>query len=720
MQDKEQSQASYSGGELIAAFIEKRLSDNLKAFKEHLPDIYDVFKNYQEERFYLIYDDHGNINLFDKKSEVTLYSNPVADTLNNLSEYEKKPVQRPYFIASADAKTKDEVNYIHSDIVKKLASEQFGVLKSIAANMIGNMAPMSQSNNQWFNSDSELPGFINALFCFSSGVGFDVEKLYLERDIKHFYLVEPDLDVFYASLQLVDWAAIIKKSIDKGFAINFIIDDSHDKLIESISVIVSKSGRHNVAGSYLYSSFYLAEYKSLFERLKSAISYSYLAGFGFYDDSRYSLAHTVGNISNGIPLLASNRKLSKNYGQSKLPVMIIGNGPSLDKSIDYIKEHQKNFVVVSCGSALRALIVNDVMPDFHVELERTASIPHWIKKSGQGIDGFFDKLKKITLIQVSQVHPDVAGLFGNAGMVLKDIETGSSFVHKAFSGKGAAILPRLAPTCVHSAITSMLVLGFKNLYLFGVDMGSIDPEKHHSRDSSYQYLKKERTEKFNFKKATEVYPSNFGDKEVFSTGLYPMFKRELESVVSGWKYTFQNTINVSNCSDGAKLEGIEAIEASSIPLVSEDECVNKSKIIRDVFDSHFSLTISAEEKQLESSLQEMKEAVSRACKYAEDLITPISNVTDAFYVVDKFTTDFHSAHVLEDSFAWVYSIFDGSLLYLLSIINSTAMLPATEAEKVEVVNKQFDLLKQFFRMVDKDFSENCLEWDKESRYSLFE
>ena len=47
MQDNRNAHG-FSDQELIAAFIEKRLTDNLAAFKEHLPDVYEVFNSYQE------------------------------------------------------------------------------------------------------------------------------------------------------------------------------------------------------------------------------------------------------------------------------------------------------------------------------------------------------------------------------------------------------------------------------------------------------------------------------------------------------------------------------------------------------------------------------------------------------------------------------------------------------------------------------------------------
>lgn len=50
------NQHGFSDQELVAAFIEKRLTDNIAALKKYVPDIYVRFKEYQEERFFLTYE----------------------------------------------------------------------------------------------------------------------------------------------------------------------------------------------------------------------------------------------------------------------------------------------------------------------------------------------------------------------------------------------------------------------------------------------------------------------------------------------------------------------------------------------------------------------------------------------------------------------------------------------------------------------------------------
>ncbi len=714
------NQHGFSDQELVAAFIEKRLTDNIAALKKYVPDIYERFKEYQEERFFLTYDQDGDINLFDRDQGKMLYSsNAVQQCLDNLERYRSQPAQRPFFVASnrAQKDSSDVVNYIHSSVMRRISDYQHDLIEKSFFSIKRNQLEDSNWQDLHEKFSVSIPDSLNTLICFSSGLGFDLEKLCLESDVQHLLLVEPEPDVFYSSLQLIDWAAILKKASDSNKTIFFIIEKDWQKIYDQTSIAAVSMGRHNMAGAYLYSAFYLESYKDLFEEVKSLINYSYLSGFGFYDDSRYSLAHTLGNAKRNIPFLASNRELKKDHGQEKLPVFVIGNGPSLDNDIDFLSKNQDKALIVSCGSALRALLKNGIQPDVHFELERTAHVPHWIKNSADGIDGFFDKLKKITLIQASQVHPEVAKLFGQSGMFMKDTETGSSFVNYALPNKGVALVPRVAPTCLHSAVTILVIIGFHDFYLFGTDMGSLDPDVHHSKDSSYSKLKDEIGDRFKFNKNNgEVYKSNFGDKEVFSSGLYPSFKRELEKILVAWSNHFVGKVTFKNCSDGALIEGAEPCNKEDIVFSEFDD---KNQCVDKVFDSFFSFYPADDYEKLLDKLDEVKEQVAKVCDYAPTLINQVDTPADLFALVDRFSTKFHSKDVLEDDFAWLYSIFDGSLLYMLSCINSSAMLPFPQNDVLEAVNAQLEEMKRFFVDLKEDFTMNALECDKEERYSMF-
>ena len=60
----------------------------------------------------------------------------------------------------------------------------------------------------------------------------------------------------------------------------------------------------------------------------------------------------------------------KTYSQN-MPAIIVGNGPSLDKEIDFLRKNQDNFVIFCSGSALKPLYKAGITPDFQVEIERS-------------------------------------------------------------------------------------------------------------------------------------------------------------------------------------------------------------------------------------------------------------------------------------------------------------------------------------------------------------
>lgn len=707
--DHSVSSHQFTEQELVAAFIEKRLTDNLAAFKQHLPDIYQVFKSYQEERFFLIYDSVGNINVFDKKNESLVYDDLVGQVYSNLADYINSPIQRPYVIAAPSGDTPvDEVNYIHSPLIGKIGEYQSYVLLNIFSDKVKKSVGLEGLSRALKND-------LSTLFIFSTGPGLDVEKLCLEKNIKNLLIVEPCNDAFYLSLQLVDWVSILNKFVENDQNIHFVFSDE-ENLTSDLSIKLSSVGRHNVAGSYLYSAFYLPEYKELFKKVKDLLGFSVLNGFGFYDDSRYSLAHTAGNLKSGVPLFSTDRKINKSLGQDRLPVFLTGSGPSLDDEIEFIKKNQNKAIIISCGSSLKPLLANDIIPDYYIEMERTSIVTRFIQDSYDGIEGYFDKLKQITFIAVSQVDPKAFEFFETKGMVLKDVETGSFFTRKVFDRIDLPVLPRLAPTCVHSGFTIAVAMGFRNIFLFGTDMGTTDLNKHHSKHSLYSKVESQESKKLDIKEDGEIYKSNFGDKPVYSSGFYPVSKTNIESIMIGWKGNIGSKLAVYNCSDGAYLEGAEPMPSSEIDFSEFDQELDVRKIARSVFEACFSFKPEISDKELNRHLSGMYNTFDKACDYGKQLIVDIKSIREGFDLIEKFRLDFHSSKVLSDEEAWVYTLFDGTLLYVLSAINSTLLLPADEDVIVKRVNDQFSVLRQFFDDAKHDFREKALVCDDPSRH----
>ncbi|MFL9598655.1 6-hydroxymethylpterin diphosphokinase MptE-like protein, partial [Aeromonas veronii] len=89
-------------------------------------------------------------------------------------------------------------------------------------------------------------------------------------------------------------------------------------------------------------------------------------GWGFFDDNIYALAHSHTHLQDGIPFLKRWRN-SSTFEQ--VPVFVVGNGPSLDQSIEFIRQHQQQAIIIACGTAVSALYKTGIKPDIYVAVE---------------------------------------------------------------------------------------------------------------------------------------------------------------------------------------------------------------------------------------------------------------------------------------------------------------------------------------------------------------
>ena len=65
---------------------------------------------------------------------------------------------------------------------------------------------------------------------------------------------------------------------------------------------------------------------------------------------------------------ASNIKSYKDKFKGERAILV-ASGPSLKDHMTFLKDNEDDFYLFSVGSALRALLVNDIQPDFTVSLD---------------------------------------------------------------------------------------------------------------------------------------------------------------------------------------------------------------------------------------------------------------------------------------------------------------------------------------------------------------
>lgn len=510
----------------------KLFNDNLSAFKEYFPDIYDEFVDYQPKHWLPIQDDKGDINLIQKSSLISFYG-PSAklESQTNFEHFTQYPNKDGLVLGYSGTKLKKYLHYQFVEHTERL-------LKDIDEDA-GN-----------------LPETVKSLIMFGIGLGYQVEALFEQKKVEKLFLCEPNRDFFYASLFAINWKKILKKVDETDSRIYINIGDDGSHLFRDLLSQFYSIGPYILASTYFYQAYYNANLVQAIAQLREQLQVVISMG-EYYDHARYGIAHTTETINRGYPILEAKPENKLSKLQKEVPVFIVGNGPSLDYAIESIKEWREQAIVVSCGTALMPLYKNGIVPDFHAEIEQNRSTFDWICRIGD-----FDYLKQISLISCNGIHPDTCDLFKDVYIAFKEGESSTVTALNLLGREQYEELKFAFPTVSNFATNIFSKIGFNQLYLFGVDLGFADQEKHHSKQSGY--YNEDGKEVYNYREKNNtsiIVPGNLRPS-VFTKHEFKVSKEILEQTLSSRK------LDCFNTSDGAKIVGTIPLTIDNILLVN--------------------------------------------------------------------------------------------------------------------------------------------------------
>lgn len=278
----------------------------------------------------------------------------------------------------------------------------------------------------------------------------------------------------------------------------------------------------------------------------------------------------------------STIKISPVY--QRTPVFIIANGPSLDESIAVIKAHKDRAILISCGSAMTALHKVGIKPDIHVETERTKSVYDLLISLNDP-----DYQREILFLSSDVIHPDCSTLFNKSMLTFKLGEPGVTLYQNHFPHlQPCAAFSGMNPLVGNIGVSLPINLGFKNIYLFGMDNGYRQRGHHHSKFSAY-YNNNVKAEAFGEKAygdSQRVCEGNFGGV-VISNIMFDTSRRVTEEVLAA-----NGDVQCFNCSDGAKIEMARPLPSTEIHL---SQSINKSALIEEITGLGAPITLSKQD-----------------------------------------------------------------------------------------------------------------------------
>ncbi|QWK19976.1 MAG: DUF115 domain-containing protein [Hydrogenobacter thermophilus] len=413
---------------------------------------------------------------------------------------------------------------------------------------------------------------VGTVIAFGVGLGFHIELLTEHYDIKQLILVETDVELIKPTLYTLDWEKLLSVYNGKDRIISFYLHKDPDLL--AVGLLDHLTAYYNPT---LLTHFHIYMHRNdpvLIEGAKKfwASNKSPIAGFGYFQDELWSLEYTLENIKKELPLYQAKKKVP-----SDSTAFVIGAGPSLEYALDFIKKNQERAVIFSCGSSIGTLYEEGIKPDFHVEIERTKFTYDALLQSASR-----DYLKELTVIFNNPMYPQVSELFKESLMFVKPNDTGGSLFPPEYPPVGYS-----NPTVVNAGLSLALHMGFKRVYLFGVDMGYKDPRKHHAKGN---VALKEGSEFYKESEAQEhELEGNFGGK-VYTNSMLLWARSMIQDLLKLYK-----DAEVFNTSDGAKIEGTipARIDELSLSKFKKSEVV---KLIKQDFSRDYLKALNLERK----------------------------------------------------------------------------------------------------------------------------
>lgn len=496
---------------------------NWAAFNKYQPGIYAVLKKISPPVSKLVVEDDVAVNI--NLGEINLYPEHAAKWTGSQLEHHFQNPDRIVF--------SDPWHCNITTVSKKL-------LKKLAAYLI----ERGMGENEGYPVVDVGFGFI-----FGVGLGYHIPELMAREVCRHMVLIEPIPEFIIHSFSAVDWGKIFRAAARKHISIYFLPHESPDENIHALQRIIITCGSTFLDGSQAYIHYHSWNINEARKILNEKIKSLYISS-GYFEDELIMMKNTYLNFIKWSFHLVSR----KPYLEQTIPVFIIGSGPSLDNDLPYIKKWRDRVIVFSCGTSLGILLKNGIRPDLHLENENTPQLLENLKnfKKEYGFEG-------ITLVVTTTVHYDVSSLFDNRWYFFRPALSSSVILLGAAEPlRGADPLVSNAALAVSSAV------GFKEIYLFGVDCGRREGGAHHSRDAVYyeeDYDNYAAGESFDFieKQLTREVPANFGGKAMTSWSL-DLSRINMSILQRTGKFT------LFNCSDGARIDGANPKAAAAISL----------------------------------------------------------------------------------------------------------------------------------------------------------
>lgn len=362
------------------------------------------------------------------------------------------------------------------------------------------------------------------MYFYGLGNGIFYKALLKNETHQKIVVVEPEVEIIYAVLNLVD---LSQELLSERLIIFF----SEFTTYSQFYYIVSKPEFTPYAKTYnlhVHTRFYddfNDDIIKINKNFAKAVSQTVIVHGNSIDDMLIGIKHHIEHI----PEMVSNycyTKLIKKRHKLIDTAIVVSTGPSLDKQLDTLKKFAPYVTVISLDASYPILLKHGIKPDYVTSIERVEATASFFKHKNKKFD------ENIYFIVASLTH----------GQTVKNIlPRRLVLTMRPHQGETAFNMPKYGylgagHSTANQAYQLAYVLGHKNIVLIGQDLAFAPDGKSHATGHAFaqadEYL------------YTVAYG---GEGEVRTTYVWDKFKNQFESDI---EHSNKKDVITYNCTEG--------------------------------------------------------------------------------------------------------------------------------------------------------------------------
>ena len=314
------------------------------------------------------------------------------------------------------------------------------------------------------------PRFCPTLFVFGLGLAYGLDRVLESLDVCNIILAETNADLISAFLASGDLAQMAALTRSRGGQLHFAFH--HDPLT-ALRLVFDRAALLPDAHINYFQPFIshrLPGMDLVIDHFGRNAPHILSGVFGYFHDECRQILQTFKNLGDVSDLICNQHPV-----MDGATAIVVGSGPSLDKTIESIKALKGRAFIIACGTAMLPLLKVGIVPDAYVELE-----------TGPGISEYMALIDEYN-------PPDDILFFGSTGipqestkkwrynfLFLRDRSTST-----VFFPENIRPIRQAWPTVGNAGFAMAVALGFRQIILAGLDCGKRRRQAHHSALTTY-------------------------------------------------------------------------------------------------------------------------------------------------------------------------------------------------------------------------------------------